>query len=202
MTTDPRPADPSPTGPSATGPTSDALPPDIDLPPLGDPLPRRHRRLETRFGPYVLVLDGDAVVGLWREGQAHFPAAEELGIEAGDPAEDPLLERVLRQLAAYLEGRSTAFSLPLAPRGTPFQQRVWERLCEVPFGGTVTYGEIARDLGRPRGAQAVGAAVGRNPISIIVPCHRVLGADGSVTGYAAGTDTKIALLRHEGRLPA
>jgi len=103
------------------------------------------------------------------------------------------------QLREYFAGMRTTFDLPLDPRGTPFQQAVWGVLREIPYGKTISYGEQARRLGDPRKARAVGAANGRNPIPIIVPCHRVIGADGSLTGFAAGTDAKAWLLGHESR---
>jgi len=102
-----------------------------------------------------------------------------------------------RQLAEYLDGARRAFDLPLDLGGTPFQRRVWELLREIPYGETVTYRDLALALGQPHGAQAVGRAVGRNPVSIIVPCHRVLGSDGGLTGYMWGVHVKRWLLDHE-----
>lgn len=103
-----------------------------------------------------------------------------------------------RQLEAYFAGERTVFALDLAPEGTPFQQQVWRALCDIPFGQTISYGTLADRVGRPQGAQAVGRANGQNPIAVIVPCHRVVGADGTLVGYAGGLDRKEALLRHEG----
>jgi methylated-DNA-[protein]-cysteine S-methyltransferase len=103
------------------------------------------------------------------------------------------------QLAEYFDGRRSDFDLPLAPRGTPFQQAVWQALLAVPFGATSTYGAIAAAIRRPKAVRAVGAAVGANPIGIVVPCHRVVGADGSLTGYAGGLDRKARLLALERR---
>lgn len=108
----------------------------------------------------------------------------------------PLLEAV-DQLRAYFDGRRFRFDLPLAPAGTPFQQRVWEALQRIPCGETRSYGEIAKAIGFPTGSRAVGAANGRNPIAIVIPCHRVIGANGSLTGYAGGLRIKKALLEHE-----
>ena len=104
---------------------------------------------------------------------------------------------VMRQLDAYFAGKRREFDLELAPEGTPFQQRVWQELRTIPFGETISYGELARRIGRPSASRAVGAANGRNPISIIVPCHRVIGSNGSLTGFGGGLDTKRALLDHE-----
>jgi methylated-DNA-[protein]-cysteine S-methyltransferase len=105
---------------------------------------------------------------------------------------------VTRQLDEYFAGSRRSFDLPLAPAGTAFQSRVWDALARIPWGTTVTYGELAVRAGRPGAARAVGAAVGRNPISIVVPCHRVVGADGTLTGYAGGVDRKAFLLALEG----
>lgn len=160
----------------------------------------RHRRLSTPLGTYVLAAQGDAITGVWRQEQSHFPARERLGEPVAGP--DPLLDAAGEQLLAYLAGEREEFDLPLAPRGTAFQQEVWSRLLTIPRGTTTTYGRIAQDLARPRAAQAVGTAVGSNPISIVVPCHRVLGTSGSLTGYAGGIETKQALLVLEGALTA
>lgn len=154
-----------------------------------------HRRVPTPLGPYLLAADDSALCGVWRAGQAHPPRPEQLGAPA---QEHPLLTEAAAQLQAYLRGEREAFALPLRPQGTPFQLAVWEQLRQVPRGTTTGYGALARAIGRARAAQAVGGAVGRNPLQIVVPCHRVLGADGSLTGYAGGLETKIALLRLEG----
>jgi methylated-DNA-[protein]-cysteine S-methyltransferase len=115
--------------------------------------------------------------------------------------DDPGLRGVTEQLAAYFAGELTAFDVALAPRGSPFQLEVWAALREIPYGATTTYGALARRLGRPVGAaRAVGACNGRNPISILVPCHRVIGASGNVIGYAGGVDRKRWLLAHEQRV--
>ncbi|MCA8974064.1 MAG: methylated-DNA--[protein]-cysteine S-methyltransferase [Planctomycetes bacterium] len=106
-----------------------------------------------------------------------------------------------RQLAEYFAGRRREFELPLAPRGTPFQLEVWAALRTIPFGSTCSYADIAARIGRPNAVRAVGAANGRNPIAIIVPCHRVIGRDGSLTGYAGGLDRKRRLLQHERTVP-
>jgi len=118
-------------------------------------------------------------------------------VPLNDPLEEkshPILVRAARQLEEYFAGKRSSFNLPLDMRGTPFQKNVWEALLAIPFGETRTYGELARRLGTPRAARAVGAASGRNPISIIVPCHRLIGSAGELTGFAGGLDAKARLL--------
>ncbi len=113
------------------------------------------------------------------------------------PSTQRLADDVRRQLDTYFEGRPVTFDFPLAPSGTPFQRSVWDALCGIPYGETASYGEIARRIGRPSAVRAVGAANGRNPIAILVPCHRVIGANGTLTGYAGGLERKQALLALE-----
>ena len=161
---------------------------------------RSHRLVTTRLGTYVLAAGDDGLVGVWRQDQKHFPAPARLG--GPDRGDHPVLEQAEDQLQQYLAGEREDFGLPLAPAGTDFQRAVWDHLLTVPRGTTTTYGAIAHALGRPRAAQAVGAAVGSNPLSIVIPCHRVLGSTGSMTGYAGGIETKQALLRLEGALLA
>lgn len=110
----------------------------------------------------------------------------------------PLLKDCAAQLEAYFKGRLTQFDLPLAPHGTAFQTRVWQQLADIPFGSTCSYGELANRLTPPSSARAVGGAVGRNPLLILLPCHRVMGADGSLTGFSSGLQRKTWLLAHEG----
>jgi methylated-DNA-[protein]-cysteine S-methyltransferase len=129
-----------------------------------------------------------------RIGPGWRPASESAG-----PAADVLAE-ARRQLDAYFAGDLTAFTLPLAPSGTPFQQRVWTALRGIAFGDTVSYAEIARRILAPDAVRAVGAANGRNPLSIVVPCHRVIGSNGALTGFGGGIERKRWLLQHEGAL--
>lgn len=118
-----------------------------------------------------------------------------------EPVEDAgAVSDAAAQLREYWEGRSTRFTFSLDLRGTEFQRAVWKALAQIPYGQTRTYGEVARAIGSPGAAQAVGRAVGANPVALFIPCHRVIGADGSMTGFAAGIDTKEWLLRHEGAL--
>ena len=129
--------------------------------------------------------------------QLHFGAEGET-VE-GTPSEAALLERLQTQLEEYAAGRRRAFDLPLNPAGTPFQRQVWRALLDIPYGETRTYGALAAAIGTPGAARAVGAACGRNPLVVLIPCHRVVGADGSLTGYSAegGVERKRALLELE-----
>ena len=140
---------------------------------------------DTPVGPLHLTADGAALTGLWFGTR---PADE-----PPSPA-DPLLAQAAAELGEYFAGERRAFTVPLAPAGTPFQLSVWEQLRLIPYGTTVSYGELARRLGSPDAARAVGLANGRNPIAIVVPCHRVIGADGSLTGFGGGMAAKRTLL--------
>ena len=156
----------------------------------------RWSRFPSRFGEVLAAAEGGALVGLWFvEGQKDTPAP---GAGWARDDADPVLAETRRQFGEFERGERRAFDLPLSLRGTGFQRAVWAELLRIPFGATSTYGEVARRVGRPAAVRAVGAAVGRNPVSVIVPCHRVLGADGSLTGYAGGLGRKRALLSLEG----
>ena len=156
-------------------------------------------RYASPLGTLLLARTEGGLAGAWFEAQKHHPAA----IDAPERDDDPLLCRTARQLAAYFEGSDAAFDLPLDLLGTPFQRAVRAELLGIERGTTTSYGDIARKLGTPSASRAVGAAVGRNPVSVIVPCHRVLGSGGALTGYAGGLDRKTALLRLEqARAPA
>lgn len=150
------------------------------------------------LGDMLLTADGPALTGLYFEGQKHQPAVLPEWVRDD---EDRVLRRAAAALSAYFSGASLDVSLPLQARGTAFQQSVWAQLRAIPRGQTLTYAEVARAIGAPAAVRAVGAAVGRNPISLFVPCHRVLGSDGSLTGYAGGLSRKAHLLRLEGVLP-
>jgi methylated-DNA-[protein]-cysteine S-methyltransferase len=152
----------------------------------------------TPVGPLTLVAEGEALVGVWMEDQRHHPGV----IAYGEPAraDDPVLAGAAAQLEAYFAGERTEFDLPLAAHGTAFQRRVWAELERIPYGETVTYGELARRLGNPTGSRAVGLANGRNPIGIVVPCHRVVGSGGDLTGYGGGLPRKRLLLDLEARV--
>lgn len=159
------------------------------------------RRLETPLGPMTAARSAQGLSGLWFDGQRHHPGPLAVPV---DPGDDALLVRTAARLQAYFAGQpphALPAPPPLDPQGTPFQRAVWQALLEIMPGQQRRYGELARALGRPHAARALGAAVGRNPISILIPCHRVLGADGSLTGYAGGLARKAALLRLEGAAP-
>jgi methylated-DNA-[protein]-cysteine S-methyltransferase len=144
---------------------------------------------DSAVGPLTLVSDGESLVGLHFEGwNPPIGAILEL---------DPVLATTARQLDAYFDGHLTKFDLPLAPMGTPFQHCVWSALRAIPFGETRSYGQLAKAIGKPSAMRAVGAANGRNPIAIVVPCHRVIGADGSLTGFGGGIERKKFLLSLE-----
>ena len=155
--------------------------------------------LSTPLGPMLLCARDQSLRGAWFVGQRHFPKLSPPAPSARLPTH-PVLAQACTQLQEYFAGHRRAFSLPLdLSDGTPFQQQVWRALLGIAWGHTVRYGAIAHQLERPQAARAVGMAVGRNPISIIVPCHRVLGADGSLTGYAGGLERKQQLLKGESR---
>jgi methylated-DNA-[protein]-cysteine S-methyltransferase len=153
---------------------------------------RTHVTIGSPVGPLTLVAAGGALACLYMEAQRHRPGPAALGAP-GDPADEPFA-RAARQLAAYFGGRLTRFELDLEPAGTPFQRRVWQALRGIPYGQTVSYGELAASIGAPAASRAVGLANGKNPLSIVVPCHRVVGSDGSLTGYGGGLDRKRFLL--------
>ncbi|RZJ05742.1 MAG: methylated-DNA--[protein]-cysteine S-methyltransferase [Rubrivivax sp.] len=152
------------------------------------------RRIGTPLGAVTLARSAAGLSGLWFDGQKHHPG--ELGVPHDD-GHDPVLSGAQAALTAYFSGKP--FDVPpLDPAGTPFQRAVWQALLDIEAGASDTYGRLAERLGRAQAARALGAAVGRNPISILIPCHRVVGANGSLTGYAGGLDRKKALLSLEG----
>lgn len=154
--------------------------------------------LDSPFGPMILAASTQGVCGVWFEGQRHGPSEERMQSWTPRTSND-LLQEATRQLKAYFAGEIQRFDLPLdLSAGTPFQQAVWQALLTIPLGASQSYGDLARQLANPKAVRAVGAAVGRNPVSIIVPCHRILGAGGQLTGYAGGLWRKQALLRLEG----
>ena len=140
-----------------------------------------------------MVSDGEAICGVWFYGQKHFPSFDNL-VSDDDLA---IFKRVKTWFDDYFEGSNPEIDFKLRPKGSEFRLRVWGILSEIPYGETVTYGEIASRLSKTMSAQAVGGAVAHNPISILIPCHRVLGSGGKLTGYAGGIDRKIELLKIE-----
>ncbi|MEV5827269.1 methylated-DNA--[protein]-cysteine S-methyltransferase [Spirillospora sp. NPDC052242] len=155
-----------------------------------------HTVLESKVGPLTVVVTDGALSGLYMQDQRHRPAQETFGFPTDDPGEKPFAQ-VAEQLDAYFAGDLTEFDVPIAMNGTPFQQRVWAALQHIPYGETVTYGELAQEIGSPTASRAVGLANGKNPISVIVPCHRVVGSNGDLTGYGGGIERKRYLLDFE-----
>ncbi|MFJ1845198.1 MULTISPECIES: methylated-DNA--[protein]-cysteine S-methyltransferase [unclassified Streptomyces] len=154
--------------------------------------PRQHTVVDSPYGPLTLVATDGVLAGLYMTDQRHRPPEETFG----EPDPRPFTETI-RQLDAYYAGELREFDLPLHLDGTPFQCSVWEQLQLIPYGETRSYGELAELLGKPGASRAVGLANGKNPVSIIVPCHRVIGASGSLTGYGGGLDRKQRLLAFE-----
>ena len=153
---------------------------------------------ESPHGQMLLVAEAEGLSGVYFDGQKYLP---HVGPEWRRDARHAPLRQAKRELAEYFGGERERFETTLAPEGTPFQQSVWKAISTVAFGKTITYDELARRAGCPGSARAAGAATGRNPISIIVPCHRIVGSSGSLTGYAGGLDRKRALLALESGIP-
>ena len=153
-----------------------------------------YTEIDSPVGPLLLVVDS--------EGLRRILFVEGRHAAKPDPAwkkDDAKLKEVVRQLRAYFAGKLEQFDLKLAPEGTPFQLEVWRRLCDIPYGETISYGELARRIGNPQASRAVGLANGSNPIPIIIPCHRVIGSNGKLTGYGGGLPIKEKLLALERR---
>ncbi len=154
-------------------------------------------RVASPLGPVLLARTSLGLAGLWFEGQKDCPDLSHVA----SPSGDALLKQVRQQLQDYWDAGATQsprFEVPLDLIGTPFQRSVWQALLDIPYGSTTGYGDIARRVSSPQSSRAVGAAVGRNPISIIVPCHRVVGSHTQLTGYSGGMHRKVALLQQEG----
>lgn len=156
---------------------------------------RYYDTYESPHGQMLLVATDDGVSGVYFGGQKYFPETEKEWKRDGRHAP---LKQAKRELQEYFAGKRKRFQIALDPDGTPFQRSVWKAISTVGFGNTITYGELARRAGYPGSARAAGAATGRNPVSIIVPCHRIMGANGALTGYAGGLERKRALLELEG----
>jgi len=153
-------------------------------------------RFDTPLGPITMAATAKGLAGLWFDGQAHHPGT----LDAPVDEDQRFIAQARGELERYWQGARKPFTVRLDAQGTPFQQAVWRTLLDIPAGHTSTYAAVATRAGSPRAVRAAGAAIGRNPLSIVVPCHRVLGRDGSLTGYAGGLPRKQALLRLEGAL--
>ena len=151
-------------------------------------------RFDSPLGPLTAAATDKGLAGLWFDGQAHHPGL----LVAPENPRDPVLMLARRELNAYWKDAAAKFAVPLDLQGTDFQRKVWRALRNIKRGTTSTYAAIATRAGSPAAVRAAGAAIGRNPVSIIVPCHRVLGRDGSLTGYAGGLERKRSLLEREG----
>jgi methylated-DNA-[protein]-cysteine S-methyltransferase len=175
--------------------TSPFVAPDLEV-------PRLSHIVGSPIGRLLLTGDGHALTGLWMLDAESFPGRHSARVEAGLTPSPATFTEVAAQLEEYFAGDRKEFTVPLAPSGTPFQLAVWTELTKIPYGSTASYGDIARALGkRLVASRAVGLANGANPISVIVPCHRVIGSDGSLTGYGGGLERKELLLRLEGAGP-
>jgi methylated-DNA-[protein]-cysteine S-methyltransferase len=150
----------------------------------------------TPLGRLLLMARDEHLCGAWFDDQRYSPLIDAAWREERD---DSLLKEAARQLDGYFSGARNGFDLPLEPAGTPFQKRVWQAIAAIPYGETISYAALAVHAGRPHAVRAAGAATGRNPLSIVVPCHRVVGSNGKLTGYAGGLERKQALLGLEGR---
>lgn len=150
------------------------------------------------LGPLLLAATARGLAGAWFTDQAHHPGA----LDAPEDPANAFIQQAARELDAYWQDAAgSRFSVTLNPQGTDFQRAVWRALLDIPAGRSSTYAALAAQIQKPQAMRAVGAAVGRNPLSILIPCHRVLGSDGSLTGYAGGLDRKLNLLQREGRWP-
>lgn len=155
--------------------------------------------IDSPLGPLLLAATAHGLAGAWFTDQAHHPGV----LDAPEDAGNRFIRQASKELSAYWQdGRLGRFSVPMDPQGTDFQRAVWQALQKIPTGRCSTYAALAAQIGKPAAMRAVGAAVGRNPLSVIIPCHRVLGSDGSLTGYAGGLVRKLDLLRREGAAPA
>lgn len=155
--------------------------------------------IDSPLGPLLLAATAGGLAGAWFTDQAHHPGE----LDAPVDPDNAFIARAARELTAYWQNAADSrFDVPLDPQGTEFQRAVWDALLAIPAGRSSTYATLAAQIRKPQAMRAVGAAVGRNPLSVIIPCHRVLGSDGSLTGYAGGVERKLDLLQREGHGPA
>lgn len=159
-----------------------------------------HDTLETPVGILRLTADKVGLRGIWFERERHPKVLSPSAVKVTDAAQSPVIAATRNQLQEYFAGTRKIFDLPLHPIGTAFQETVWRELGNIPYGVTISYGELARRIDNPAAVRAVGAANGRNPLPIVLPCHRVIGSDGSLTGFGGGLPTKQFLLTLEGCL--
>ena len=155
---------------------------------------RSHTVIDSAVGPLTLVAQDGAIVGLYMDLQRHRPDESQFGEPDRRGRQAEPFQTAADQLDAYFAGRRTTFTISLAPQGTAFQKQVWAALQEIPYGETESYGQLAERIGSPGAARAVGLANGKNPIGIVIPCHRVVGSNGNLTGYGGGLDRKKQLL--------
>ena len=160
----------------------------------------RHTVIDSPIGPLTLVRDDDGLTGLYYPGHWTRPNQTTFGPRIG-PGDDPGFDEVIAQLNEYFAGQREVFDLPLNPQGSDRARRVWQLLAEIPYGQTTTYGALAREVGDGISPRAIGGFVGHNPVSILIPCHRVVGSTGKLTGYAGGLDRKQYLLELEKAIP-
>lgn len=189
----------APTANALFADTQPACPSRIDWAPPVAAREWRYAHVDGPLGRVLLLADDDALTGLHFEGSRHVPALQARWVESPG---HPVLAAAAAQLAQWCAGSRTAFDLPLRLHGTPFQHAVWRAIACIPAGGTTSYAALAAATGRSRAVRAAGAATGRNPVSIVVPCHRVMGAGGAITGYAGGLERKRALLAFEAQARA
>ena len=152
-----------------------------------------YHQIDSPLGCITMQANNDGLLGLWFSTNTTLP--DELGLHLPT---HPLLQQAERELTEYFQGQRQHFTVAIAAKGTDFQQQVWHALTTIPFGETLSYQDIANAIGNPKAVRAVGLANGKNPVSVIVPCHRVIGKNGKLTGYAGGMDRKAWLLKHEG----
>lgn len=154
--------------------------------------------IDSPLGPLLLAATAQGLAGAWFTDQAHHPGA----LDAPEDPDNAFIQQAAEELNAYWQdATSRHFNVKMDPQGTEFQRAVWRALLDIPAGHSSTYTTLATQIHKPLAVRAVGAAVGRNPLSVLIPCHRVLGSDGSLTGYAGGLDRKVNLLQREGRWP-
>ena len=158
---------------------------------------KRYGFYESPYGQMLLVAGDDALTGVYFEGQKYYPSIGPLWRRDERHA---LIAQARRELAEYFAGKRERFEIALAAEGTPFQRRIWQAIADVGFGETISYGQLAESAGSPGQARAAGAATGRNPLTIIIPCHRIVASNGALTGYAGGLERKRALLALESRI--